>query len=223
LRWCRSSTGKSLRRDGLRIALDLDGVLADLHSVLLDTFSRFANRRITADMITQWDIVETLKPWLTSSYFNAWDDYGPERITPYELDAGLSVARIREAATVDIVTAHVESSRRSIERWLSLNRIPYDRLVLAGKGSGLHKLSLDGNYEVFIDDNPILAANAPSKVLVILYSQPWNQRVRKLEANSNVTRIRSLRQVPEVLSQLPTWFRKEPKLTHSHGDSKGLS
>lgn len=195
----------------MRIALDLDGVLADLHSVLLETFSKFANRRITADMITRWDIADSFKPGLTSSYSNAWDDYEPERITPYELDAGLSVGRIREAAQVDIVTAHAESSRRSIERWLSLNRIPHDNLVLAGKGNGVHKLSLAGNYDVFIDDNPNLAANAPSNILVLLYSQPWNQRVRELEANRNVIRIQSLREVPELLSQLSTWFRNESK------------
>ena len=186
-------------------------MLADLHSVLLEKFSKFANRRITADMITRWDIVDSFKPGLTSSYSNAWDDYEPERIAPYESDAGLFVSQIREVAPVDIVTAHADSSRRSIERWLSMNHIPYDNLVLAGKGNGVHKLSLASAYEIFIDDNPNLAANAPSSILVLLYSQPWNQGVRELEAHRNVIRIRSLREVRELVTQLPTWLLDKPK------------
>jgi len=55
----------------LRVALDLDGVLADLHSVLLEKFSKVANRRITVDMITRWDIADSFQPDLTSSYYTA--------------------------------------------------------------------------------------------------------------------------------------------------------
>ncbi len=186
----------------MRIALDLDGVLADLHSVLLEKFSQAANRKITADMITRWDIADSFKPGLTSSYSNAWDDYQPDRITPYESDAGLSVALIREDAPVDIVTAHSESSRKSIERWLLLNHIPYDSLVLVGKGNGVHKFTVAGDYDVFIDDNPNLAARAPSNIFIFLYSQPWNQSVIELQAKQNIIRIRSLREAPELLHQL---------------------
>jgi 5'(3')-deoxyribonucleotidase len=194
----------------LRIALDLDGVLADLHSVLLKKFSQVANRQITADMITRWDIADSFKPGLTSSYFSAWDDHDPEQISPYEPNAGSFVCQIREVAAVDIVTAHLESSRRNIERWLALNHIPYDKLVLMGEANGSHKLSTAVEYDVFIDDNPNLAENAPSSILVFLYSQPWNQRVQI--SDENVIRIHSLHEVPELLSRLSTSkFRNKPK------------
>lgn len=186
----------------MRVALDLDGVLADLHSVLLEKFSEAANRRITAEMITRWDIADSFKPGLTSSYFNAWDDYKPEQISPYEPDGGLSVGRIRERALVDIVTAHAESSRSRIEHWLALNHVPYDKLVLVGRGNGPHKLSVVSEYNVFIDDNPNLAEKASSSVLVFLYSQPWNQQFRIPSENRNVIRIHSLREVPELLGRL---------------------
>jgi uncharacterized HAD superfamily protein len=186
-------------------------VLADLHSVLLEEFSKIANRRITADMITRWDIADSIKPGLTSAYYKAWDDYQPEHIASYEEDADLSVERLRETAPVDIVTAHAESSRRSIERWLSLNRISYDNLVLVGRGSGAHKLSLAGNHDTFIDDNPNLAASAPNNVLVLLYSQPWNRQVLKFETKRNVIRIRSLREVPDLLSNIRSRSRTTSK------------
>lgn len=186
---------------GLRIALDLDGVLADLHSVLLGKFSEVANRRITAEMITRWDIADSLKPGLASSYFSAWDDYEPERISPYEANVGLLVGRIREVAPVDIVTAHAESSRSNIERWLALKSVRYDRLVLVGKGNGSHKLTAVGEYRVFIDDNSNLGEKAPSNILVLLYSQPWNQQFYTPTKNRNVIRIQSLREVPEILNR----------------------
>ncbi len=186
-------------------------MLADLHSVLLEKFSQIANRRITPDMITRWDIADSFKPGLTSSYSNAWDDYEPDRIAPYESDAGFSIALIRKTAPVDIVTAHSEPSRKSIERWLSLNHIPYDGLVLVGKGNGVHKLTVAGAYDVFIDDNPNLAARAPSNIFIFLYSQPWNQLVSELQANRNIIRIRSLREVSELLHRLQTKFGTSPK------------
>jgi uncharacterized HAD superfamily protein len=190
------------KEHALRVALDLDGVLADLHSVLLEKFSKVANRRITADMITRWDIADSFKPGLTSSYFNAWDDYRPEQISPYEPDAGFSVGRIRERALVDIVTAHAESSRSRIEHWLALNNVPYDELVLVGRGNGSHKLSVVSEYNVFIDDNPNLAEKAPSSVLVFLYSQPWNQQFHISTESRNVIRIHSLQEVPELVGRL---------------------
>lgn len=202
---------KSQKEHGLRIALDLDGVLADLHSVLLEKFSQVANRRITADMITRWDIADSFKLGLTSSYFSAWDDYEPELISPYEPNAGLFVGRIREEVPVDIVTAHLESSRQRIERWLSLNHVPYDKLVLVGKGDGSHKLSTVSEHDVFIDDSPFLAENAPSSILVFLYSQPWNEQVHIPEGNPNVIRIHSLREVPELLNRLSIKFQNKPK------------
>jgi hypothetical protein len=185
--------------DDLRIALDLDGVLADLHSVLLEESSEIVNRRITADMISRWDIIDSLKPGLASSYFSAWDDHELEHISPYEANVGPLVDHIREVGPVNIVTAHAESSRRSIERWLALDRVGYGRLVLMCKGNGSHKLTVGGKYRVFIDDNPNLAQSAPGDILVLLYSQPWNQQFYTPTKNRNVIRIGSLTEVPEIL------------------------
>ena len=177
-------------------------MLADLHSVLLEKFNEVANRRVTVDMITRWDMVNSFKPGLTSCYDSAWEDYNAEQITSYEPDVGHLVRRIREVAPVDIDTAHTESSRKNIERWLALNHVSYDKLVLVGSGDGLNKLTSVNGYCVFIDDNPNLAEKAPNSVFVFLYSQPWNQQVHIPDGNRNVIRIRSLREVPELLTQI---------------------
>jgi uncharacterized HAD superfamily protein len=183
----------------MRIALDLDGVLADLHSVLLKKFSEAANRKITADMITSWHAADEFKPGLSLNYYTVWEDYEPEHIKPCEANTGGLVEKIRKTASVDVVSAHGESSRRNIQRWLEINRVRYENLVLIGGriGKGSHKLSLTHDYDVFIDDNPALAEKAPSNVLVLLYSQPWNQRIHRSRAYHNVIRIRSLTEAPE--------------------------
>jgi uncharacterized HAD superfamily protein len=194
--------GEELEGNRLRIALDLDGVLADLHSVLLEKFSRIAKRRITVDMISQWDAADKISPGLTASYESAWEEYNPEEITTYEQNVGILVDQIHKTAPIDIVTAHAETSRRGIGRWLELHHVPFDKLVLVGKGNGAHKLSIASNSDVFIDDNPNLAENAPSNILVFLYSQPWNQNFKPTLENSNVIRITSLGEVPPILAEV---------------------
>ena len=183
----------------MRIALDLDGVLADLHSVLLKKFSEVANRQITLDMITSWDTADKFKPGLSFSYYSAWEAYEPEQIKPCEANTGPLVEQIRKTALVDVVSGHGESSRRNIQRWLEINHVRYENLVLIGEriGKESHKLSLTRDYNVFIDDNPTLAEKAPSNVLVLLYSQPWNQLIHRSPGDDNVVRIRSLAEAPE--------------------------
>lgn len=195
----------------MRVALDLDGVLADLHSVLLEKFSRIARRRITVDMISRWDAADRISPGLTSSYDSAWEEYNPEEIASYEQNVGNLVDRIHKTAPVDIVTAHAETSRVGIGRWLTLHRVPFDKLVLVGKGNGAHKLSIVSNYNVFIDDNPNLAENAPSNILVFLYSQPWNQHFKPTPENNNIIRIHSLGEVPPILVELSKNLRQNSR------------
>jgi uncharacterized HAD superfamily protein len=203
---CLFSDGNAKEHD-LNVALDLDGVLADLHSVLLEKFSQVVNRRVTADMITRWDIAESFKPGLASSYDSAWEYYRAEQISSYEANVGLLVDQIRKSASVDIVTAHAESSRSNIERWLALNHVGYRKLMLVGEGDGTHKLSMSHQCNVFIDDNPNLAQKALKGTFVFLYSQPWNQQVRTSDRDSIVLRIHSLREVPELLDRISVGFR----------------
>jgi len=190
-------TGKS--GEIMRIALDLDGVLADLHSVLLKKFSEVANRQITIDMITSWHAADKFKPGLSFTYYSVWEDYEPEQIKPCEPDIGSLVEQIRKTAPVDVVSGHGESSRQNIQRWLAIHRVRYENLVLIGEriGKRSSKLSLTRDYNVFIDDNPALAEKAPSTILVLLYSQPWNQLIQRSPADDSVVRIRSLAEVPE--------------------------
>jgi hypothetical protein len=150
-------------------------------------------------MITSWHAADKFKAGLSLSYYTVWEDYEPEQIKPCEAHTGALVEKIRKTAPVDVVSAHGESSRRNIHRWLEINRVRYENLVLIGGriGKGSHKLSLTDEYNVFIDDNPALAEKAPSSVLVLLYSQPWNQQIQRPTSDTNVVRIRSLAEAPE--------------------------
>ena len=195
-----------------KLALDLDGTMADLHSVILPEVSAETGKVITADMITGWSVLAryTGKPSEGWRYEEAWDRYRGrvEAIQPYERGLDRITERLGKVAQVDIVTAHEKKSREPIEKWLELQGIQYRGLVIVPIKS--HKEELC-NHGGFVDDNESLArriaekqrarrvAGAEGKVLeCFLYDQPYN---RGIGSGDGISRIRSLLEVAEILEE----------------------
>ena len=155
----------------MRIALDVDGVLADVISSWL-SYNNEIRPTIIKSQISEWDF------WKNHE-INKFDFYNElsicwgswENIPPTENNIANATTQLSNCGTVDIVTARDESTHESVKNWLKLHQIKYKNYV--GVMEGIEKSRLD--YDVFIDDSPL---NAKSMIeqgkSVILYSQPWN-------------------------------------------------
>lgn len=179
----------------LRIALDVDGVLADTMRLWIRLWNRRSGMKIGYEDLVEWDFWRRLG--LTSGEFmelmrDAWRMW--RELPPTEPNLSEKVARLRTLGRVDIVTARPRDAERYTLLWLEAHRIPFDDIVWMR--SSRVKASLD--YDVFIDDSPHLADGCALRAkILLLYDRPWNRGVA--EDCRLIRRIRSLDEAYRVI------------------------
>jgi len=156
----------------LRIALDVDGVLADVIASWI-SYNNKIRPTILKSQISEWDFWKNhgIKKFdFYSELSICWESW--ENIPPTENDIASATAQLSNIGNIDIVTAREESTHNDVKNWLKFHKIDFRNYV--GVTEGIEKSRLD--YDIFIDDSPI---NAKSMLdqgkSVILYSQPWNE------------------------------------------------
>ena len=177
----------------LRIAVDLDGVLAEAMIGWCELYNQRYNKSLSWEDIRAWDVWKIVKIQ-RDEFFRILDDAWLrwERIPPTEEEVGKEVKLLREFATVDIVTGRSARTVAFAKQWLSAHSIPYDRFVRTE--STVAKIRLD--YDVFVDDSPRLMQLIASKAkaLGVLYTRPWNHDA----------------QIPPVVRRVNKWAEVPP-------------
>ena len=184
----------------LKIAVDLDGVLAEAMIVWCDLYNKRYGGTLGLEDIRGWDVWKIVKiP--RDQFFNlldkAWQDW--EKMPPTEDDVGEQVKLLCESGTVDIVTGRSAHTVSQAKEWLKAHAVPYDRFVRTE--STLAKINL--NYDVFVDDSPELMKLIASRstALGILYTRPWN---RDTQMPTVVRRVITWAQVPPIVRAVST-------------------
>lgn len=181
----------------LKIALDVDGVLADVIESWL-SYNNKVRATIMKSQISEWDF------WKNHN-INKFDFYNElsicwkswKEIPPTETNIASSTAQLSNIGMVDIVTARDESTHNEVKNWLKFHKINFRNYV--GVSEGREKSRLD--YDVFIDDSPINAASMlKAGRQVILYTQPWNISFKDVRAK----RIHELKNAVSEIKKLIT-------------------
>lgn len=176
----------------MKIALDVDGVLADVIKSWL-IYNNKIRPNISKDDITNWDFWKKFKinrydfyEELTSCWKN-WNS-----IPPTEDNLSITTQNLSNFGQVDIVTARESSTDSFVKSWLKLHDVTYQNYVSVIDGP----MKADLDYDVFIDDSPLNAIKfLKHKKNVFLYSQPWNQHI----SDQNIQRISTLSEAIEKL------------------------
>jgi uncharacterized protein len=176
----------------MKIALDVDGVLAD---VILSwiAYSNTIRSKITKNDITDWDFWRKFKINRYDFYTelnSCWKNWNSIPVTEKNLSS--TTKKLSNLGQVDIVTAREHSTNSFVKSWLNHHNISYDNYVSVIDGP--MKANLD--YDIFIDDSPLNVSNfLQHNKKVILYSQPWNEHL----SENQIPKISNLSEVFELI------------------------
>ncbi|AJW71847.1 5' nucleotidase, NT5C type [Nitrosopumilus adriaticus] len=176
----------------MKIALDVDGVLADVIVPWLN-FSNKIRPKISKNDITDWDF---WKKYQINQYdfytelSSCWKNWNS--IPPTQESLSSVTKNLLKLGQVDIVTARERSTDSFVKNWLNHHKIFFDNYVSVIDGP----MKADLDYDIFIDDSPLNTKKfLKNNKTVILYSQPWNQHI----SDNNVHRISILEEAIEKI------------------------
>jgi uncharacterized protein len=175
----------------LKLALDFDNVLADTMSTWIKYYNEIHTKSLTKQDIKKWEFWKDLRmpeDKVFEIYRKVWSDL--QNLPLIEKDASLIVKELKKMTQLDIVTA----VRSDVKSWLDGKAIPYNEIVYSQK-----KTELD--YDVFIDDSPLVAEALSEQKICLVYDQPWNQNIEK--SKSVIKRINSLEGAVQYLKTIP--------------------
>lgn len=198
----------------MKIALDVDGVLADIMLVWLEQYNKAHKKTLTKGDIERWDFWKELgydRYQFYDDLSNCWSRW--IEVPPMERDVASAVEKLHAVGIVDIVTARDAASTNYVKQWLSHNGIKYNGYLAVPSGSD----KADLEYDVFIDDSPHNVVGIASKGKnALLYDQPWNKSI----THSKIVRIKKLEEAVNVILDLPKKFGNQYKIQNFLDNSK---
>jgi 5'(3')-deoxyribonucleotidase len=176
----------------MKIALDVDGVLADvIESWLL--INNKKRPKLLKENIKNWDFwkeFEINKFDFYKELTSCWKNW--TSIPTTEKNLSSTSKTLSNLGQVDIVTARERSTDTFVKNWLKFHEIVYENYVTVIDGP----MKADLDYDVFIDDSPLNTIKfLKNSKNVFLYNQPWNQGIE----NKKIKRIFKLSEVIEQL------------------------
>ena len=179
----------------MKIALDVDGVLADVIISWLN-YNNSIRPKIDKHQITNWEFWKEFKidPFdFYAELSTCWENW--ISIPRTEENLSSSTKALSDIGQVDIVTARERSTDSFVKSWLNHHEISYDNYVSVIDGP----MKADLDYDVFIDDSPLNAEKFLSKnKKMILYSQPWNQQI----IQEQIHRVSNLSEAVEKIKSI---------------------
>ncbi len=185
------------RNPRLRVLLDADGVMADIHTEIINNLNIEKNTHFTINDITDWNTSRTkigisIKEFLSyyrATWINDWD-----RIKPM-LEPGM-LRMLVQNHDCSIVTARDLDTLSPFRGWYLKNYKGIDCNVIAN-GTGVDKLVLP--YDRFIEDDPNLAVKAQGEGrgrVIYLVDRPWN---RNVENGNGILRVKDANEAVKLL------------------------
>lgn len=185
----------------VRIAVDLDGVLADTIVPVCKILNERRGSKLSVDSFVQWnawEIVGITRDEFFRTLDEAWFSW--KDIPPIEENLNVKVGRLGEFGQVDIVTGRSPATVPHAKSWLEKYGIPFESFVRASNSTeGKARL----NYDLYVDDNAELMALVASQLRGsgILYLQPWNKKTAPIP---RVYRVQRWDEIPAVIQRITT-------------------
>ncbi|MEM1944876.1 MAG: hypothetical protein QXK39_03395 [Nitrososphaerota archaeon] len=171
----------------MRIALDVDGVLADLAGMILRIYGEDTGIWLDRSFVTEWEFWTKLgmsRREFVDLIVRAWSRW--EEINPTEDDLAEDTDMLARLGRVEILTQRPAATVEPVKRWLRKHGVRHHGFTWVPLKSSKTLF----HYDIYIDDSPRLAEHMRKlKRPLLLYSQPWNASI---VASDSVVRVSSL-------------------------------
>jgi len=183
--------------DRERIAVDLEGVLADIHAAYLEEYNDTYDTDHSLEEVAGgngWSWMNEMEGGFDvfmSITTQAWN--GMADVEIYSLVENLRWPLLklqRGGFTVDVVTNRIGVDDH-VENWLADHNVPYDDLICTPMDKG------EMGYDIYVDDNPHLRKSIPDGAHQYYITHPWNID----EYWSNTTHCPSITEVSKQILQ----------------------
>ena len=182
----------------MKIAVDLDGVLAESMEVWCELANAEFRTHVKMEDLDSWSWWKKF-PISKDEFYRlldkSWEEW--RRIPPTESGISAKVAQIGKFGDVDIVTGRSKRTEKFARDWIENQKIPYDQFI---RVEGWREKA-DLAYDVFIDDAPDLMPLLSHRLIpwAILYERPWNRNVADLR---KILKVKSWSQIPKLLNRI---------------------
>ncbi len=194
----------------MKIGIDLDGVLADIVSLVLYRLNMKYKTRFLPSDVKNWNGIqdlyniteEEMHKWMNSSWIKHW-----EMIVPEDDTVVATMNTLYKDHSITIITKRYKETYHAVLLWLEENKIKYDNLVFITDKAD--KLSYP--IDLLIDDKPnifdeIDRNNSQHYKAVLMRTQPWNENIYLVEYKLEAQRISCL---AESLDWLDGWAKSK--------------
>lgn len=183
------------RRERMRVAVDIDGVLCDHVTGILPRIFEKYGVVLTKESVRTWDhdfgpssIVQEFKDAYTDAEFM-------RHLPPIE-GAREGVSRLETSHSVVIVTARPESTRPVTTEWVAQHIGNYVPRFVRGS-----KLVSEG--DVLVDDHPVNITDfLKAGRRAVVFDQPWNRDEPMLGVGSDSKLLSRAHNWAEVVDQI---------------------
>ena len=186
---------------GSPVAVDLDGVVVDMMSMMLPKLSELAGRAVIAEDIHVFDLGEALglADARLAELFE-WLELERTYVCAPPVAGAVSVLRGLGPDRVRFITSRLESLPSQTVEWLEGHGLGGYRLEMRRETDPPGPKPIEaGKFYALVEDNCTHLASLASRVqLVVLYDQPWN---RAAPALPNVVRARDWAEIGELLNR----------------------
>ena len=183
-----------------KIALDLDGVLAELLEGFCSIYKERCKKDLSLDQIRDWDFFEQLgftEKELLDFLDEVWSMWWVIPPTEHGLEQYLINLTKWKSVIIDIVTCRNKKTVPFVKNWLKEYKIPHRSLIIAKNVAE----KLNFGYDIYIDDSPHLMELIKSNkagAKGILYIRPWNSN---FPDSRNVFRAENWAEIYQILRE----------------------
>lgn len=165
----------------MRIALDLDGTLADTHLEFIKVYNKRKEASLKLEDFHTYHL-ENAPFSLETFHEISRENWKTRNIPLTESSIPRQLRDIAEEHTIDIVTARGDVEKEKLAGWARDKGIPFESFIV-----DTEKTHLD--YEILIDDCPHYMGE---EMNVLLYHRPYN---RKANLKGCSKRVQTFKQV----------------------------